>query len=458
MKADEKNAGSFRDPSGFLFTRGGVLHRQVNQRYTQEYDRLMSGGLYAALTKDKLLVEHEEADPGLAQSAEAYKIIRPERIGFISYPYEWCFSQLKDAALLTLRIQRLALEHGMSLKDASAYNIQFAAGQPILIDTLSFETYSEGAPWVAYRQFCQHFLAPLALTSMTDVRLSQLMRIYIDGISMDLASALLPMRTRWRAGLMMHIHLHARSQARHAGDTAGVKGRRLSRMALTGLLNSLESTVLKLDWKPVGTEWGDYYSATNYTDEALKHKKELVRSFIGEARPGTVWDLGANLGLFSRLASEQGIPTVAFDIDPAAVEKNYRRVVADRETHLLPLVQDLTNPSAGIGWAGDERVSLTARGPADLVMGLALIHHLAISNNVPLDMVAEYMARLGRKLVIEFVPKEDSQVRRLLATREDVFPNYSQAGFEEAFAQWWTLDRKEAIPLTERTLYLMTRK
>ena len=207
---------SFRDPSGFLFTHDGVLYRQVNQIYAEDYKKLMDSGLYAKLVKAGLLIPHTEVELEAADPTLAFKVLRPERVPFISYPYEWSFGQLKDAALATFSIQKRALKLGMSLKDASAYNIQLVGGKPTLIDTLSFEIYKEGEPWVAYRQFCQHFLAPLALMAYRDIRLSQLLRVYIDGIPLDLASELLPGRTRWIIGLASHIHLHASAQKRYA--------------------------------------------------------------------------------------------------------------------------------------------------------------------------------------------------------------------------------------------------
>jgi hypothetical protein len=202
MKTQTTNlVSSFRDPSGFLFIREGILYRQVNQVYREDYSRLMDSGLYEKLVKNGLLITHAETDIQPADGVLSYKVICPERVPFISYPYEWSFGQLQDAALATLSIQRRALKLGMSLKDASAYNIQFPKGKAMLIDTLSFEQYQEGEPWVAYRQFCQHFLAPLALMAYKDVRLNQLLRIYIDGIPLDLASKLLPRSTRWNLGL-----------------------------------------------------------------------------------------------------------------------------------------------------------------------------------------------------------------------------------------------------------------
>jgi hypothetical protein len=451
--------GSFRDPSGFVFTRAGTLFRQVNRVYGEQYDRLMQSGLYAALSGAGLLIPHEECEMPAVQPATAYKTLRPERISFISYPYEWSFGQLKAAALLTLEVEKIARQHGMSLKDASAYNVQFRGRNPVLIDSLSFQSRREREPWVAYRQFCQFFVAPLALMSSRDARLNQLLRVFIDGVPLEIASGLLPWHTRFNTRLGLHVHLHASAQKRFSGKPSQPSSGtpRMGQAAQDGLIDSLESTIRRIEWEPKGTVWADYYDDTNYTDAGFQEKKALVSRFLDAAQPGVVWDLGANDGRFSRLASDRGIPTMAFDMDPAAVEKNYLESVRRHEMHLLPLVLDLSNPSSGIGWGGDERMSIEARGPADLVLALALIHHLAIGNNVPLDRIAELFSVLGRSLVIEFVPKSDSQVQRLLASREDVFPAYTRQDFEAAFGERFETLDVAPIAGSERTLYLMKR-
>ena len=451
--------GSFRDPSGFVFERTGVLYRQVNAAYRPHFERLVDSGLLESLQRDNLLIGHDEVEAAIGEDG-AYKVLRPLRVPFVSYPFEWCFSQLKDAALLTLDVQVRALSAGMSLKDASAYNVQFVGGRPVLIDTLSFEQHEDGRPWVAYKQFCQHFLAPLLLMARRDVRLSQLFRVFMDGVPLDLASPLLPRASWLNPTALMHVHLHAKAQSKYS-DTVGAgkaKSARISSNSLRALVESLRRSVAGLDWTPAGTEWGDYYSDTNYTDAAAAEKARLVTAFHERVRPNTVWDLGANTGRFSRLASTRGVNTVAFDLDAAAVEKNYRDVVATGNRHELPLVLDLTNPSPAFGWAGRERQSLTERGPADLVQVLAVIHHLAISNNVPLARIAGYLASLARTLVIEFVPKSDSQVQRLLSSRPDIFPQYDREGFEQSFGQYFIVDAAEPVSGTERILYLMRRR
>lgn len=462
--SDEVLGASFRDPSGFVFEHDGIVYRQVNALAKPDYDHLISSGLYESLVERGLLVPHQEVAEPISQAQGHYLTLMPERIDFVSYPYEWCFSQLKDAALATLLIQRKALAAGMTLKDSSAFNIQFQRGRPVLIDTLSFKQHEDGRPWDGYRQFCQHFLAPLALMCRRDVRLLQLLRVHIDGVPLDLATSLLPRSSWLRLGLLMNIRLHARSQRRHeragaeGGSAPSLPGRRIATQALVNLVRSLEQTVRGLDWKPEATEWASYYEGDSYAESALKHKQSLVAAFLEKLAPERVWDLGANTGVYSRIASERGARVVSFDVDPACVERNYRQVRARKEEGILPLLLDLTNPSPSIGWANDERMSLAERQKPDAILALALVHHIAISNNVPLERIARYFAELSGALVIEFVPKNDAKVRTLLATREDIFPGYTREGFEAAFALHWEILQSSPIEGSERTLYCMRRR
>jgi hypothetical protein len=453
-------ASSFRDPGGFVFVDGsGELFRQINKIESANYELLMGSGLYDRLVAERSLIPHVEEPAHPALSEGVYKIIRPDRIRFVSHPFEWCFSQLRDAALLTLRIQRLALAHGMSLKDATAYNVLFAPEGPIFVDTLSFEPYREGEGWVGYRQFCQHFLAPLALVSRSDARLNQLLRVFIDGVPLDLASKLLPASTWIRPSLMAHIHLHARAQRRHA-ERPSAKGNRprVSRTGLIGLIDNLEATVQKLSWDPNRSEWAQYYAATNYSDSASAEKGRSVAEFIDRVRPATVWDLGANTGRYSQICADRGAFVVAFDADVGAVDLHYQACRGRQERRILPLILDLTNPSSAVGWAGRERPGVFDRGTPDAILALALIHHLAIGNNLPLPILAQFFAEMAVWLVIEFVPKDDSQVQRMLASRADIFPDYDKGTFERVFARHFELIRSEPVAGTERTLYLMKRR
>ena len=456
--AEGRLPGSFRDPAGFVFQRDGAFFRQVNRSYAATFDTLMESGLYAKLTEQGLLIPHETADLGLAPESDAVAVIRPDQLRFVSYPFEWSFSQLKASALATLRVQRQALDHDLSLKDASPYNIQLHDGRPTLIDTLSFEPYEPGFPWVGYRQFCQHFLAPLALMAYRDVRLGTLLQGHLDGLPLDLASQLIPWRTRLRPGLLMHLHLHSRSQARHADSdrTRASLAGRMSKRRLDALLDSLESTVSGLSWNPGTTPWASYGDQSSYSDAGLADKKRLVTEYVSNVRAESVWDLGGNVGIFSRIAASKDVPVVSIDSDPGAIDLNYRRMVDNDERDLFPIVADITSPSPALGWDNREVRSLTARGPAGLVMALALIHHLAISNNTRFERLAAFFSGLGRSLLIEFVPPDDPMVVRLLAMRNHTFPWYSQREFEAAFSRCFQVQRSDRIAGSKRRLYLMT--
>jgi len=452
---------SFRDPCGFVFMHQEQLYRQINLKGEEDFKAFIDSGLYNSLLEKGYIVAHEEADLSLSPAPElAQRIIKPSMVPFISYPYEWSFSQYQTAALLTIRLQKMAFEHGMELKDATAYNIQWVNNKPVFIDTLSFSKFEEGSPWVAYKQFCQHFLAPLFLMSKVDIGLSKLMRVYIDGIPLELASSALKGKTKMSLAANMHIHTHAKLQNKHADSqgSAKIEGKKIGKQAMLGLLDNLRSAIKKLNYSAVDTEWGDYYDNTNYNDSSFQLKKDFINGILEKTKPAMVWDMGENTGEFSRLASSKRIETVAFDIDPAAVEKNYLICKKEQHENITPLVMDLTNPSPGLGWHNSERDSMLQRGPCDLGFALAIIHHLSISNNLPFRKTAAFFADAANSLIIEFVPKSDSQVKILLATREDIFPSYNEEGFEKAYAEFFDILDSKKIDGSERTIYYMKRK
>jgi hypothetical protein len=481
---NKRLSSSFRDPSGFMFCSEGEFYRQVQRSYQSTYELFLHSGLYQKLCDLEYLIPHQEVQkvyPGVEGGGEssAYKVLKPERIPFISYPYEWCFSQLKDAALLSLSIQKLALSYGMSLKDGSAYNVQFFRGKPIFIDSLSFEPYLEGKPWVAYRQFCQHFLAPLALMCYRDIRLNELFLSHSEGIPLDLATNLLPWYSRFKLPLYFHLYLHRKAQERWSSRkeaTALASQKFFSRFSFLALIDHLETGIQSLRWNPPASLWSEYY-ATNATETTtttittttttrtseeasyslagFEYKKKVLLELLAEKRPQEVWDLGANTGLLSRLASTQGIFTLAFDADPLAVEKNYQEVSKKAEKALLPLRMDCSTPSPAVGWAQEERLSFLERGPAEVVWALALVHHLVFSSGISLERIAYFFARCARQLWIEFIPKEDPQVQKLVASRPVLGIHYELQHFEKVFQVYFCIEKK--IPLLPglRTLYVM---
>jgi len=449
---------SFRDPEGFLFFYNNQLYRQINQKGKNNFDLLIKSGLYQALIKKQLLIPHTEIDLKFAATKDAYKIIKPQLIPFLSYPYEWSFSQLKDAALLTLEIQKTALKYNMSLKDASAYNIQFIGYKPLFIDTLSFEKYREGEPWIAYRQFCQHFLTPLSLMTEKDPRFNLLLRDFIDGIPLDLASNTLPLISKLKLPLLTHIYLHALNQKRMFNKKVNKNKYKMKKAQMIALIENLKSTIEKMKIKNLKTEWQKYYRFMNYSSKAFEDKKFLVENFLYKIKPQSVIDLGANEGIFSQIASQTEAYTVACDADPFVVEELYLKAKNSKNKFLLPLIIDLTNPSPSLGWKNKERKSFTERAKVDCVLALALIHHLVISNNLPLDSISQYFASLGKYLIIEFVPKQDSNAQILLQNRKDIFDEYSKEVFEKGFCKHFQILEKKKIKDSKRELYLMKRK
>ncbi len=452
---------SYRDPAGFIFTIDGVVYRQINKIADEAFTFFNTSGLYKKLVAQKLLVSHTEVKnlKNIEADSDRLTIIKPRQVPFISYPYEWSFPQLRDAALLTLRIQKLALEHGMILKDASAYNVQFIGKKPIFIDTLSFARYEAGKPWEGYRQFCEHFINPLSIAHFSTEQAITMLQTYIDGIPLNLAVGLLPKKAKLKKGLFAHIYLHERSQRKHQGSgtqAATVPSRKVSKFALNGLMSSLEAATKAMTPPKVSTEWGKYYEFTNYNDKAFQDKAKLVESFMSKlnTKPRVVWDIGANNGEFSEIAAKSGAYVVAWDIDAKAVAANYKKDMYNE--HMIPLVQDVAMPSPAIGWALTERLSLIERGPADVVFALAVVHHLAIGRNVGLSKIAELMSKIGKNIIIEFIPKTDSKVKHLLTSRKDIFLEYTIEEFEAAMGTYFELKVKKQISDSERWLYLYT--
>lgn len=465
--AAEREPGSYRDPSGFVFRREGVLYRQVNSIFADDWAAFETSGLHTALVSEGLLVGDRSAPIEIAPESGAIAVIQPDELAFLSHPFEWSFSQLKDAALLTLRAQAMAAERGMTLRDASAYNVQFRDGQPVLIDTLSFERAPADAPWKPYRQFCENFLAPLALMALRDGRLGQLLRTWIDGVPLDLTSELLPRSTRFFSpGLAAHIHLHARAQRQHAGESGPDRGATPRTVTMTegrrlALLDHLRRTVEGLKLPALGTVWADYADQTSYSEAGTASKEAIVRRQLeAVAAEGwkRAWDIGANTGRYSAIAADAGFWVLALDIDWAAVERHYLALRLSGERRIMPLLADIAEPSPGIGWANAERASLIDRANADVVVALALVHHLAIGRNVPLPMVSRLMARLAPHLIVEWIPKDDPMVRRLLAAREDVFTDYSADGFRAAFTGDFKIVEEAPIEDSGRVLFRMRRR
>jgi hypothetical protein len=443
---------SFRDPAGRIFHHEGIVKRLVTARGRPDYDRCLSTGLFERLWREGALVRHAEE----SELPDGSKVLIPDQLGYVSYPYEWCFGQLRDAALLTLEIAKTALSCKMILKDASAFNVQFQGSRPIFIDTLSFEP-DDGAPWKAYGQFCRHFLAPLMLLSRVSLFFGPFWRHSIDGFPLDVASQLLPKSTYLRPGALIHIHLHARAINRYSDVRRDISKSRnsIGSDRKVAILDSLESTIRKIRTPASRTQWQDYYAqADHYSDRAELEKKAIVERVLDRVRPESATDLGGNVGEYARLVTKRGIRCVCMDMDPQCVERNYQRAKNEGDAFMLPLVMDITNPSASLGFAGQERLGLLDRPQFDLALALALNHHLRITGGIPLSNIADFFAEMAKWSLVEFVPKTDRMVQALLANREDVFDDYDYDTFLQSFGRRFVLEERFTIPDTDRSLCL----
>jgi hypothetical protein len=448
---------SYRDPSGFMFTSDGVLYRQVNKIFKENFDHFINSGCYDHLVKNKWLIPHIELSENLTASGEWYKTLRPEKLNFISYDYEWSFDMLKDAALLTLQLVKECMPFGVMLKDAAPSNIQWKEGRPVFIDTISFEKYDSSKPWIAYRQFCENFLSPLLLMHYRSQPLQTLLLAYPDGIPLAIAKSLLPRKSFFSFYTYLHIHLHSKWSLKKIENTP-VSQPMFSEKKFSRVIESLQSLVSSLKWKDKPTTWNNYYQEASQRQDYVERKKELVNSWLnGLSQIKTAADIGANTGEFSRLPAQKNIETIATDLDHSAINKLYQKIKQDGEKNILPLVIDIANPSPAGGLNNKERPSFLERTKVDLTFALALIHHLAIGRNIPFDKIATLFASMTKYLIIEFVPKGDEKVKLMLQQKKDIYSNYEKEEFEKIFRNYFDIVNEEPVGTSGRTLYLMTR-
>ena len=446
---------SFRDPSGFIFQWNNKHYRQVNKSYSNDYELLNSSGLYHKLSSDGLLIRHEEVNDVIADQSQWYKTILPIQIHYITYPYEWCFSQLRDAALLTLKILKTAIEHGMVLKDATPYNIQFVDGKPLFIDTLSFEKYDPEVPWVAYRQFCNMFLFPLYLEHYLKNDIQKTLIVYPDGIPVNITSKLLPIKSRASLGVWLHVYLQ--NTVTRKSDNRKEPAH-FNRKKLLNLASHLEATIRHLKNRNVVSQWNRYYEDGITTGNYLAEKEKVFKEILQKIDAKSALDLGANTGRFSQLVAAKGIQVIATDNDGATMNTLYEQLLTDKISNILPLVVDVTNPSPATGLMNEERPGFHERIKTDLVIALALIHHLVIGKNIPLKNLARLFGEISRVLIIEFVPREDEKVVQMLASRKDVFQDYNVSNFEHEFGRYFTIIERQPVEGSTRTIYLMEKR
>ena len=463
MDTARPDRGSFRDRSGRVFHHDGRVFRTIMPPARGDFDFVRSSGLIDRLVGEGHLVAETRVDDhalGDAAAGAVYVLEHP-KLPFISYPYEWSFSALKAAAMLQLDVHLAALECGVTLSDATAYNVQFQGSTPVFIDSLSFRRYVDGEYWVAHRQFCDQFLNPLLLQAKLGVPHNAWYRGALEGISAEQLNDLLPLRSKFSWGVFTNVVMQARLQNKTRLDNSAVKraeSRKLPLVGLKELLRGMRRLVAGLE--PAGTrrtDWQGYADQNSYLAGEQADKRAFVGDFANAVAPDMLWDIGCNSGDYSAAALDAGARyVVGFDFDHNAVETAFRRSVAEG-LNFLPLVNDAVNPSPGQGWAEAERPGLAERRSADALLALALVHHLAIGKNIPLDYVLDWLVGQAPNGVIEFVQKTDPMIRQLLRLREDVFTDYTQENFEALLAQRARIVKSQQVSKAGRRLYWYAR-
>ncbi len=463
----QSEPGSFRDRQGRIFYRNGEVLRALSARALEEWRALSSTRFFPRLVEAGKIVgtrsmEAASLEGPLPEAEQWSGFLIHETIPFISYPYEWSFQMLKDAALLQLELIAAALAEGMILKDASSFNLQWKGAQPVFIDIPSFERLAAGEPWVGYRQFCQLFLYPLFLQSYKNIPFQPWLRGSIDGISPQHCLQLMSRRDLLRAGVLTHVYLQSRLQNRYGRSDANARGMLktagFNRDLIAANVQRLAKTVAGLKWTQTRSEWSDYASNNTYSQQDSQVKTDFVRRAAQSRHWNLAWDLGCNTGSFARICAENSDYVVAMDQDPAAIELFYRALSQEECRTILPLVLNLADPSPDLGWRCLERKAITGRGRPQLTLCLALIHHMVIGANVPVGEFLQWLADLETALVIEFVSKDDPMVEVLLRNKEDQYQDYELDHFERCLGSSFEVERREVLPSGTRVLYFATPK
>ncbi|MCB8914337.1 MAG: methyltransferase [Thermoleophilales bacterium] len=458
--------GSFRDRDSRVVLSGDAIYRALSPEGAEDWDALSGSPLLGQLTAAGKVIGTREVDPSILSESRGLlptgvaRVLEHDRVPFVSYPYEWTFSMLQDAAKLQLELGASALDFGLDLKDATPYNVQFLGSRPTFIDIGSFEKITAGEPWIAYRQFCMLYLYPLLFQAHKDIPFQPWMRGSIDGIQPIDAVKVFSLRDRLRSGVFLHTSLHARldRRAKRSGPGSAEENRNKRQVKpgqIKAQLESMNRLVSKLKWKAGETSWSGYRQSNTYSDEDDRRKQAFVAEVAAEEEPGLTWDMGCNDGAYSRIAAGSSKLVVAFDFDHATVEALYRSLREEGNTKILPLVSNLADPSPALGWRGLERKTLVDRGAPDLMLALALIHHVSISANIPIADFLQWARDLGTTLLIEFPKRTDPMVRALLANKHaGANPDYEEDNFERELKKRFTVDRREELPSGDRILYL----
>ena len=453
--------GSFRDRTARVFYRDGSVYRGLSASAWDEWQSVSDASFFKqAIEGGKVVATTAAVPPSAGRvglSHEWVGVLEHQRIPFITYPYEWCFGMLKQAALLQLQLLETALADGFTLKDATPFNVQWIGPSPIFIDVASFVRWTPGQPWAGYRQFCRMFLYPLLLQAYKGISFHPWLRGRLDGIDAQDCRRLMTWRDMLRPGVLTHVVAQSRFERHYAGTGRAIR-RELQQAGfqknlIARNLAHLKTLVAGLEWKPPASAWSGYVDCNSYDREDAAAKERFVEALLASRTPRLVWDLGSNTGRFAKIAARYADHVIAIDSDHESVERLFGELRQGAAPNVLPLVMDLSDPSPGLGWRGFERQPLLQRGRPDLVLCLALVHHLAITANIPIADLVDWLAEIGAGLVIEFPTLDDPMVKRLLLNKDQVYSDYCVEYFEAALGARFDVRDRVALPSGTRILY-----
>lgn len=442
-----KEVSSFRDPDSSLTYDNSYYYRRISLNYEKHYNHFIESGLKDKLLQEGFILPFDEIVVDSNEDGVSSRVLRTDILPFVSYPYEWSFSQFKEAALLTLKINQIALEYGMILKDASMFNVQFIGCKPVFIDLASFEVYEQDTPWKAYYQFCKHFYGPLFLAAKKNIILPKLLQYFIDGIPLKEVLSICSWMDFLNFGAFLHLYLHAKGEGK---IVKGGKENKVAKKQLSNIFSHLESAITDLTIKQKQTIWDTYNQNNNYEIESQQHKVEIINGFLDQIEGEKALDIGANDGLYSQLLANKGMYTLVVDIDELAVDRAFKM----QHDLVHPLQMNLVNPTPAIGWNNRERKSFWDRCHVDVIQALAIVHHLVITHDISFEEIAKKIAQHTQYLIIEFVSPNDSQAQILLQNKPHHLLNYNQINFEKCFNIYFNLELKTQVKESLRDIYL----
>lgn len=453
--------GSFRDRDArVLIDTDGVVWRAMSQHASTEWSKFEASSVCRPLMDQGVLI-HTRRDQPAHPDPQWSCYVRHERVPCITYPFEWPFGLLKRAASLHLDLLLQLMDADFTLKDGTAYNVQFRGIEPVMIDVSSIETLDPTHPWRGYRQFCQTMLFPLMLQAYKNLPFQPFLRGRLDGITATEMSRLMSVRDCFRRGVWSHIKLHAWLE--RSSSTGGVERQvssssgRFSRSMLQANFQGLRNLIDRLHWKPGESQWSEYEATHTYSPEDRQKKEEFVRVHISRQKRNVVWDLGCNTGAFSRIAAGHSDLVLAMDADQLSVERLFHSLeseTGDIRRKILPLVWNVADQSRGLGWRGQERTELTDRSRPDFILSLALIHHLVIGGGIPMSELLSWFASLRGELLVEFVHPEDEMAAGLLKSRAGPCPDYQWDCFMSELQQHFEVREMLNLCQGKRTLVM----